>query len=102
VTAKDSSSRTADNSKDFSDSMRNKQHQQEGGGWFSDPDKTSDDTRTTVSTQHTHVEGKTSDEINAHAKLTGSVTVKFKSETFPLERLASSAEVANINDKSKR
>jgi hypothetical protein len=106
VTAKDTAEHTGQRDSDFSDNdqRKRKSHYEEGGGWGSDSGYTADtdNVRTTISTQHTHVENKTSDEINAHAKLTGSVTVKFKSETFPLERLASSAEVADINNKSKR
>jgi hypothetical protein len=102
VSAKSTATKASDSTSDYSDSLSSAEHQQQGGGWFSDPDMTRDDTRNTVSTQHTHFEGKTSDEINAHAKLTGKVTVHFKSETFPLEKLASAAEVGNITEKSKR
>jgi len=106
VTSKDTAEHNDQSDRDYSDNDQSKRktHYHEGGGWGSDPSYTADTerVRTTISTQHTHTDNKTTDEINAHAKLTGSVTVKFKSETFPLGRLASSAEVADINSKSKR
>ncbi len=40
-------------------------------------------------------------EINVRADLTGQVTVKFRSETFPLERFADSAAIQLINQNAK-
>jgi hypothetical protein len=45
----------------------------------------------------------TSDQsLDAKAKLTGEVKINFKSETFPLEKLASPSELTSIDDKSKK
>jgi hypothetical protein len=71
----------------------------ESGGWFSD-DTTKVDT--SVSSAYSEVRDKSTADIEAKAKLSGSVTVKFKSETFPLERFASQIEMGSLQDKSAR
>jgi hypothetical protein len=40
-------------------------------------------------------------DVNVRADLTGQVTVKFRSETFPLERFADSAAIQLINENAK-
>jgi hypothetical protein len=40
--------------------------------------------------------------LDAKAKLTGEVRINFKSETFPLEKLASPSELTSVEDKSKK
>jgi hypothetical protein len=40
-------------------------------------------------------------DINVRADLTGQVSVKFRSETFPLERFADSAAIQLINQNAK-
>jgi hypothetical protein len=40
-------------------------------------------------------------DINVRADLTGQVSVKFRSETFPLERFADSAAIQLINSNAK-
>jgi len=72
--------------------------QSSGGGWFSDDESVS----TTVSSAYSAEQEKSTAELEAKAKLSGSVTVKFKSETFPLERLASSDELGAVQRKSSR
>jgi hypothetical protein len=70
-----------------------------GGGWFSDG---STDTQTR---HRTLVSSATSDtstsDVETKAKLTGEVRVNFKSETFPLERLASQTELEAVNQASQ-
>lgn len=66
-------------------------------GWFS---------RTATQTAHKTLVTSASDETSeskaeAKAKLSGSVRVKFKSETFPLERVASQTELDAVNSHSK-
>ena len=75
-----------------------------GGGWFSSgaSSRTSQSTRTTVSTANSNFKSDRAEEIEAKAKLTGSVTVKFRSETFPLERMASSLELGEVQKKSSK
>lgn len=77
---------------------------QKGGGWFSSPDSTDNyqNTYTTVTTSSSNFKSNTAEEIEAKAKLTGSVTVKFRSETFPLERMASSLELGEVQKKSTK
>jgi len=69
-----------------------------GGGWFSDDSSV----RTTVSSAYSQEQEKSTADLEVKAKLSGSVTVKFKSETFPLERLASSDELGAVQSKSGR
>lgn len=57
---------------------------------------------TSVSTAHARTSGQSDDKLKAHANLSGSVLVRFKSETFPLERMASPAEMAAAQERSKR
>jgi hypothetical protein len=71
----------------------------QSGGWFSD-DTTKVDT--SVSSAYSEVRDKSTADVEAKAKLSGSVTVKFKSETFPLERFASQVEMGSLQEKSAR
>jgi hypothetical protein len=71
-----------------------------GGGWFDD--SSSSDVQTRVSTAFADQKDTSSSSLDAQAKLTGSVTVKFRSETFPLERFASSEQLGFVNDKGGR
>jgi len=57
---------------------------------------------TRISTATANTEDKSDASLEAKAKMTGYVQVKFKSETFPLERLASQTELAAVNDRSQR
>lgn len=61
---------------------------------------TSSNVNTSVSTEFADVKDKSTSEIEAKAKLAGSVTVRFKSETFPLEKLAPSADVDILQAKA--
>jgi len=70
-----------------------------GGGWFDDSYDTEVETR--VSTAYAEQKEQSSSELEARAKLSGSVTVKFKSETFPLERFASSEQLGFVTDKGR-
>lgn len=57
-------------------------------------------TRVTTTKADTKTESES--KVDAKAKLTGFVQVKFKSETFPLERLASQLEMGAVQEKSRR
>ncbi|MFT3696815.1 MAG: hypothetical protein QM831_26980 [Kofleriaceae bacterium] len=72
----------------------------DGGGWFDD--SSSSDVETRVSTAFANQNDTSSSSLDAQAKLTGSVLVKFRSETFPLERFASSEQLGFVNDKGGR
>ena len=64
-------------------------------GWFLSPVKvTSKTTVAYVSSSQINSES----EIDVNANLTGEVDLKFKSETFPLERFADSGVISNIQD----
>jgi hypothetical protein len=71
----------------------------ESGGWFSD-DTTKVDT--SVSSAYSETRDTSTADLDAKAKLSGSVTVKFKSETFPLERFASQVELGALQEKGTR
>jgi hypothetical protein len=57
---------------------------------------------TRVSSATSGIEEKSDAFMDAKAKLTGFVQVKFKSETFPLERLASATELQAVQENSRR
>jgi hypothetical protein len=57
---------------------------------------------TRISTATSNVEDKSDAHLEAKAKMTGFVQVKFKSETFPLERFASQVEMAAVQERSQR
>jgi hypothetical protein len=57
---------------------------------------------TRVASATSGLEEKSDAHMDAKAKLTGFVQVKFKSETFPLERLASATELQAVQENSKR
>lgn len=78
---------------------RSYKYKREGPGWFSNKRSGSGSSnssrhRTIVSSMSTDT--STSD-IETKAKLTGEVRVNFKSETFPLEKLASQTELTAVN-----
>jgi hypothetical protein len=71
---------------------------EEGGGWFDDAHQV----ETKVSSAWSEEAEKSSSTLDAKAKLSGSVTVRFRSETFPLERLASGDELGALQEKGNR
>ena len=62
----------------------------------------SSEVNTRVSTAHAQANDTSDARIESKAKLTGFVQVKFKSETFPLEKLASPAEMSAVQERSQR
>lgn len=62
----------------------------------------STDVNTRVSSATANTEDKSDAHLEAKAKLTGSVLVKFKSETFPLEKLASATELTAVQERAGR
>jgi hypothetical protein len=62
----------------------------------------SSEVNTRISTATSNVEDKSDAHLEAKAKMTGFVQVKFKSETFPLERFASQVEMAAVQERSQR
>jgi hypothetical protein len=57
---------------------------------------------TRVASATSGIDEKSDAYMDAKAKLTGFVQVKFKSETFPLERLASATELQAVQENSRR
>lgn len=95
VKGKDSVKR--DRTSSAADSRQRTDSSSSGGGWFDDDSSSSTETR--VSTAFTDEKESSESAIQAKAQLSGSVTVKFKSETFPLERFASSEMMGFVNEK---
>jgi hypothetical protein len=62
----------------------------------------SSDINTRVSTAGSNVHDDSESKAEAKAKMTGYVQVKFKSETFPLDRMASQVEVQQMQEKAAR
>jgi hypothetical protein len=62
----------------------------------------SSDVNTRVSTSSSDVQDDSESKAEAKAKMTGFVQVKFKSETFPLERMASQVEMQQMQEKATR
>jgi hypothetical protein len=58
--------------------------------------------QTKVSSAYSEEREKSTADLDVKAKLSGSVTVKFRSETFPLERLASTNEIGAVQQKGAR
>jgi len=81
------------------DSHADVQTNASGGGWFDD--SSASEVQTRVSTANANQKESSASDLEARAKLTGSVTVKFRSETFPLEKFASSSQLGFVNDKGR-
>lgn len=70
-----------------------------GGGWFS-----SEATRSTFDTVvKSATESKNTEDqsVETKAQLTGEVKINFKSETYPLDKLASQTELEQVNERSR-
>ena len=70
------------------------------GGWFSSSYSENQDTHKTVVSSSTSDESES--KANIKANLTGEVRVNFKSETFPLEKMASMTELASVNQRAQK
>jgi len=72
-----------------------------GGGWFSDDHSSSSSSahKTVVSSS---VDDTSESKAQLKANLTGEVRVNFKSETFPLDKMASQVQMATVNERAQR
>ncbi|HSU14307.1 hypothetical protein [Longimicrobium sp.] len=72
-----------------------------GGGWFSDDHTSSalSDHKTVVSSS---VDDTSESKAQLKANLTGEVRVNFKSETFPLDKMASQVQIGTVNERAQR
>jgi hypothetical protein len=96
--AKDTAQRTATAStSDVSTSSHGS-----SGGWASDIFGGDSDVQTNVSSAYSTDQDKSDASLQTRANLSGSVLVKFKSETFPLEKLSSADERSAVAQKSAR
>ncbi len=72
----------------------------DGGGWFSsDYDNRQERHKTVVSSS---VDDSSESKAQLKANLTGEVRVNFKSETFPLEKMASQTQIASVNERAQK
>jgi len=62
----------------------------------------SSDFEARVSTAHADTKDTSDSKLETQAKLTGYVSVKFKSETFPLERMASPGEMSALEERAQK
>lgn len=84
----------------------NYDYKRQGGGWFSSKASGSGSSSHNQNRHRTIVSSNSSttstSDIETKAKLTGEVRVNFKSETFPLEKLASQTELDAVNQATNR
>lgn len=73
-------------------------HSGSGGGWFSDGYELENEKHKTIVTSA--VDDTSESMAEAKAKLTGEVRVNFKSETFPLDKLASQTQLESVNERA--
>ncbi len=72
----------------------------DGGGWFSSSFDDSQETHKTVVTSS--VDDTSESKAQMKANLTGEVRVNFKSETFPLDKMASSVQIQSVNERAQK
>lgn len=70
------------------------------GGWFSGSYSHTQEQHKTVVSSSTSDESES--KANIKANLTGEVRVNFKSETFPLDKMASTGEIASVNQRAQK
>ncbi|HEU4561510.1 MAG TPA: hypothetical protein VFS20_26890 [Longimicrobium sp.] len=98
VKASDTASRRARASMYDTDEKSRQTH--DGGGWFSsDFDNTQQRHKTVVSSS---VDDTSESKAQLKANLTGEVRVNFKSETFPLDKMASPTQIASVNQAAQK
>ena len=72
----------------------------DSGGWFSsDYDNTTETHKTVVSSA---VDDASESKAQLKANMSGEVRVNFKSETFPLEKMASSLQIESVNQRAAK
>lgn len=104
-TAHDDTQASSDDTQAHVDAQSQYSYQRNKSFWgtsASGSGQSSSEINTRVSTAHAQANDTSDARIESKAKLTGFVQVKFKSETFPLEKLASSTEMAAVQERSQR
>jgi hypothetical protein len=109
VSGRESASRTAtagmEDKQTHTDWANQYDYKRENSFWGTEAKgsgSSSSEVNTRISTAVANTEDKSDATIEAKAKMTGFVHVKFKSETFPLERLASATELSAVQERSQR
>jgi hypothetical protein len=97
VSSKDTSNRTSAASMD--DTQTHADSKSSSSFWGTDSSASSN---TRVSTASASDQSTSESKLESHAKLTGYVQVKFKSETFPLEKLATGDQLSAVQGKSEK
>ena len=98
MTATDTGTRT--NTASMYDDNDFKSQYSDSGGWFSGESYNSQYAhKTTVSSA---TDDTSESKANIKANLSGEVRVNFKSETFPLERMASATQVGTVNERAQK
>lgn len=109
VKSKDTAGRLAEASMDDTTSERHHkydyQSKRDSSFWGTSSSASgsgSSDLNTRVSTAHADSKDTSDSKLETQAKLTGYVSVKFKSETFPLERMASPSEMSAVEERAAK
>jgi hypothetical protein len=82
------------------DSQDTRKQHGDRGGWFSNSYTDTQEKHRTVVSSSTSDESES--KANIKANLTGEVRVNFKSETFPLDRMASTGQIASVNERAAK
>jgi hypothetical protein len=104
-TAHDDTQASSDDTQTHVDAASQYSYQRNRSFWGtsgSGSGQSSSELNTRVSTAHAQANDTSDARIESKAKLTGFVQVKFKSETFPLEKLASPTEMSAVQERSQR
>ena len=96
--ASDTSTRKATAS--MYDDLEQQETHHSGGGWFSGDYDDSAKQHSTVVTSA--LDDTSESRAQVKANLSGEVRVNFKSETFPLEKMASSLQIDSVNERAKK
>ena len=98
VKASDTANRRATAS--MYDQKDSEARQSDSGGWFSGESSENVETHKTVVSSA--VDDTSESKASLKANLTGEVRVNFKSETFPLEQMASAVQVQSVNERARK
>jgi hypothetical protein len=104
-TAHSDATASTDDTQTHTDWANQYQYKRSNSFWGTDSSgsgSSSSDVNTRVSTAHAQEQNVSDAHLESKAKLTGYVQVKFKSETFPLEKLANQTEMTAVQERSQR
>lgn len=87
------------NSASMYDHLNDTHNTHDGGGWFSD--SFDDSTRTHDVTVSSATNDESESKAQVKAQLSGEVRVNFKSEAFPLDKMASQGQMGVVQDRAR-